>query len=348
MKKGVKNSGMKRLYWRRAGLTAVLTGLFCVLGTLGAGRAAAAGVNLDENEEVQWVMGDLSALKTAAHLYYSDYCGENGQKRNAPSLSEILRYFDDGSLPPNAASLYAVRGGVAGWYVGYRAAGLKDETYRLLHENANTLELVCDDLRSPWKRGSAYIWSLALPLGAYGAGAPKATIRGSDAVGTAAVMIGTAILLNIIDDHRHGGYYYHYPRGPWYWKSALAYRHAYRDRFFGRSHRFLPPPSPHRRPVFRPDADKKYPRPRPAEIAPPHRSGPRGNPRRDPRQNRNIRRPGPEGPRPERHRGPARPGGHEIGRRPESPSPRREAPRREHEQFRREDRREDGRGRPRR
>jgi hypothetical protein len=115
---------MKRLNWRCAGLAAVLTSLFCVLER--APAAFAAGVSLDENEEVQWVMGDLSALKTAAHTYYS----ENGQTGKAPSLSEVLQYFDEDSLPPNAASLYAVRSGVKGWYVGYRAAGLKGEIGR--------------------------------------------------------------------------------------------------------------------------------------------------------------------------------------------------------------------------
>jgi hypothetical protein len=265
----------------------ILTGLFCVLG---AAAACAAGAGLDENEEIQWVMGDLSALKTAAHAYYS----ENGQSRKAPSLSEILRYFDEESLPPNAASLYAIRSGIAGWYVGYRAAGLKDETYGLLSKNANTLELVCDDLRSPWRRGSAYIWSLALPLGVFGNGAPSATIRGGDAagdaVGTAAVMIGTAILLNIIDDHRHGGYTYHYPRGPWYWRSPLAYRRPYRDRLFGRAHGFAPLP-PRRRPVVRPGGS------RPDRTAAPRIGGPS-------RREHDVRRPEPR-----------RPG---AGRRPES------------------------------
>jgi hypothetical protein len=291
----------------------ILAGFFCVLGGACATREAAAAVSLDENEEIQWVMGDISALKTAVHAYY----GENGQTANAPSLSEILRYFDDGSLPPNAASLYAVRNGAAGWYVGYRAAGLGEETYRLLHENANTLELVCDDLRSPWKRGSAYIWSLALPLRAFGAGAgaPRATIRGGDAIGTAAVMIGTAVLLNIIDDHRHGGYCYRYPKEPWRWRSALVYRHAYRDRFFGRPHRS--PPPPHHRPVFRP----RSPRAAIAQPRSPHYN--RGPSRRD----YDVRRPEPRRLEPRQ----------KSGRRPESPPPRRRETHRRGEELRRRD-----------
>ncbi|MDR2174777.1 MAG: hypothetical protein LBO82_02420 [Synergistaceae bacterium] len=288
--------------WKRAGQAAILAGFFCVLS---AAAAFAAGASLDENEEVQWVMGDLSALKTAACAYYS----ENGESGRAPSLSEILRYFDENSLPPNAASLYSVRHGAAGWYVGYRAAGLKGETCRLLGENANTLELLCDDLRSPWRRGSAYIWSLALPLSVLGAGGPKTVIRSSaeDAVGTAAVMIGTAILLNIIDDHRHGGYYYRYPKAPWRWRSPLAYRSPYHDRFFGRPHHRPLPPRPRPRPIFR----HKVPRPRPVEIAPPPHRGPS-------ERDRDIRRPGPR-PRPQPQPQPKppvfRPGG---GRRPES------------------------------
>jgi hypothetical protein len=349
----MKNSDMKRLNWRRAGLAVILTGLVCALGRVPA--VFAAGVSLDENEEIQWVMGDLSALKTAAHTYYS----ENGQTGKAPSLSEVLQYFDEDSLPPNAASLYAVRSGVKGWYVGYRAAGLKDETYRLLHENANTLELVCDDLRSPWKRGSSYIWSLALPLNAYGASTPQATIRGSDAAGTAAVMLGTAILLNIIDDHRRGGYTYCYPREPWRWRSGLAYRHAYRDRFFGRPHRSLPSPRMHHRPIFRPrhetspyrgpsrwDHDRRsggggY-RQEPRLKPPAHRPG--GE--RRPEHFRNGSRPG--GPRSEGRRpGAARPGRPEFRKRPESPSPRREAPPRggRGDELRREEGRGEGGGR---
>jgi hypothetical protein len=292
MKRGMKSSGKRCSGWRRVGSAVILTGLFCVLGSA---AAFAAGVSLDENEEIQWLMGDLSALKTAAHAYYS----ENGQSRKAPSLSEILRYFDEDSLPPDAASLYAIRSGVAGWYVGYRAAGLKDETCGLLSENANTLELVCDDLRSPWRLGSAYIWSLALPLGV--SGAPSATIRGGDAAGTAAVMIGTAILLNIIDDHRHGGYTYHYPKGPWYWRSPLVYRRPYRDRLFGRlgrAHRSAPLP-PRRLPAIRPGG----PRPGREKAPAPRLRGPAGRehgvrrPERRPESLRGGRRL--KGPRPE-------------------------------------------------
>jgi hypothetical protein len=285
---------------------------------------------LDNNEEIQWVMGDLSALKTAAHAYYS----ENGRPGNAPRLSEILRYFDDGSLPRNAASLYAVRGGVAGWYVGYRAAGLREETYRLLHENANTLELVCDDLRSPWKRGSAYIWSLALPLSAFGGRAPEAAIRSGETADTAAVMLGAAILMNIIDDHRHGGYYYRYPREPWRWRSALVHRRAYRDRFFGRPHGplpFLAPPRLRPQPNFRPGG------PHPS-IVPPHHRGPSGRDYDVRRPERRWREP--------RLKPPAfRPGGRHRPIRRLEPPRRRETPRRG-EEFRREDRRDGPRGRP--
>jgi hypothetical protein len=170
------------------------------------------------------------------------------------------------------------------------------------------------------------------------------------------VMIGTAILLNIIEDHRHGGYYYHYPKGPWHWRSPLVYRRPYRDRFFGHRGSL---PRPHPRTTFRPGG------PRPDEIAPPHRA---------PRDH-DIRRPGPglrPGPRPkhpafrpERGRRPeshgfrpetVRPGGPRYrGSRPEgpkitkqppkSPSPRREAPPRRRDE---ELRREAGRGGPRR
>jgi hypothetical protein len=274
----MKNSVAKHSDWKHARPITILAGflLFCVLW--GAPAASAAGVGLDENEEIQWVMGDLSALKTAAQTCYAD----SGRSRAAPSLPKILRYFDDDSLPPNAASLYAVRSDGLTWYVGYRAAGLKNETHRLLHENANTLALVGDDLRSPWRRGSSYIWSPALSL-SYGGGAPRTTIRRrdpvGDAIGVAAVTVGAAILLNIVDDHRRGGYYYHYPKHPWQWRSALAYRRDCRDRLIGRYRRPGPP-----RPVFRPG-----PRPRAAEIAPPRHEGP---PRRDPRERENVRRPG--------------------------------------------------------
>lgn len=287
--------------------------LFCFGG--GAAVASAADANLDQNEELQWVMGDLSALKTAAQTYYSD-----SKNKNVPALSDLLAYFDDQSLPPNAKTLYAVRGNSAGWYVGYNSSGLKADTYNLLQENANSLGLVGDDLSTPWKKGNTFIWSSALSLSASassgssgGSGGGSSTnsyttnnyttnnyttdsgsgsttvVQNDDsavntAIGVAAVAVGTAALLDIIDDHDGGNYYYNYPGTPWYWHSAIVYRPVYYDRFFDHYYRPLPPPPrPYPRPVYR------YNVPHAGYIAPSYRQAiDRAHYNYDPNHNRAI------------------------------------------------------------
>ncbi len=294
----------------RGRIVAILSAavFFC----FGGGAAAyAADVNLDQNEEIQWVMGDLSALKTAAQTYYSD-----SKSKNVPALSDLLAYFDDQSLPPNAKTLYAIRGNSTGWYVGYNSGGLKANTYTLLQENANTLGLVGDDLSTPWRKGNTFIWSSALALSASaGSGSGgvatnnyttnnyttnnyttdngssgSTTVVQNDnsaintAIGVAAVAVGTAALLDIIDDHDSNNYYYNYPGTPWYWHSAIVYRPVYYDRFFDHYYRPLPlPPRPYPRPVYR------YNVPHAGYIAPSYRQAiDRAHYNYDPNHNRTV------------------------------------------------------------
>jgi len=228
---------------------AVLTALFLTAG--GAGSAVAG---FDQNEEIQDVMGDLSALKTAAQMHYSD----NGNNPRVPPLSLILRYFDEGTLPPDASSLYAIKGNSGGWYVGYKTYGLKSETYRLLEENANSLEILGDNLRSPWRRDSAYIW-----LGALMLENPSSTavIRESSsldtAIGITAILFGAAAFIDAVNhrSHRHhrGHHYYNTPSGH-RWRSSLTYHPSHQDRFYNRFSQ----------PVYRP-----------GKLAPHHRESPR-------------------------------------------------------------------------
>lgn len=201
-------------------------------------RAFAAATRLDEKEEIQWVMGDLSALKTAAQTYYSD-----ANDSSVPPLASILDYFDPESLPPDASSLYALKGNERGWYVGYRTTGLKNETYSLLQDNAQTLGLLCDDLRTPWRQGSLYFWSEALalssnPAGRGGRAETSTTVvvkrsPADDIADVADLIYATASLIGVIDDVVHHRYYYYVPGQDWYWHSALVYRPAYYYRFFG-------------------------------------------------------------------------------------------------------------------
>jgi hypothetical protein len=213
-----------------------------------AGGAFAGEAKLDENEEVQWVMGDLSALKTAAQTYYSD-----NDARDVPPLASILDYFEPLSLPPNAQTLYALKGDGQGWYVGYRAAGLKSETYALMQDNAKTLGLLGDNLRTPWRHGSGYFWALALtPTARAERDADTKVIveKNSDAADAALLIFATATLISIITDR--DCYYYHVPGYDWYWRSALVYRPVHYGRFFGHYGRPFPgPPRPLPRPPYR-------------------------------------------------------------------------------------------------
>ena len=128
--------------WKKQfAMLTVLTALFWMVE--GTGPVAAA--SLDQNEEVQDVMGDLSALKTATQMYFS----ENPHSSRVPNLSSILHYFDESSIPRDASSRYAITGVDGGWYVGYRASGLRGGTLGQLEENSISLGLVGDDLRSP-------------------------------------------------------------------------------------------------------------------------------------------------------------------------------------------------------
>ena len=226
---------------RMAGFLAAL--LLTVFFPVGEKMALAATEKLDDNEEVQWVMGDLSALKTAAQTYYSD-----NSNPNPPPVSEILDYFEPGSTPPNAVSLYALKGDRRGWYVGYLSMGLQNETYRLLQANAEVLGLLGDDLSSPWRHGNRYFWVETLALGS-AAGASRrisatTTVveKGSDPADVAALVVATAALINIIADNDNDRYYYYVPGYNWYWNSGLVYRPVYYNRFFRYYYRPVPPP----------------------------------------------------------------------------------------------------------
>ena len=189
--------------------------------------AFASVTRLDESTEVQWVMGDLSALKTAIQMYYNEHDGNT-----LPPLSGVLDYFEPGSVPQNAPILYSLKSNAQGWYVGYSVANLQPDTYRLLEENAQSLGLLCDDLRTPWRYGSHYFWSEALALGSSPGNSPT-VIRQKDAsLDAARLIFATAALINVIADYRHNRYYYYVPGYDWYWHSALAYRPIYYDRFF--------------------------------------------------------------------------------------------------------------------
>jgi hypothetical protein len=225
----------RRRNWRmRRGALFISCAIF-VLAT--ASIALASDARLDENEEVQWVMGDLSALRTAAQTYYTD----NGNQR-VPPLSAILEYFEPGSLPSNAATLYALRGDGRGWYVGYETAGLKSETYALLQGDAQALELLGDDLRTPWRRGSRYFWTRALSLATENTAGTTTIIKtGSDNSAAALVF---ATLVGIVIDSRRERYCYYVPGHSGYWYSALLYRPVCRSRFFDRYYRPRPGPPP--------------------------------------------------------------------------------------------------------
>ena len=218
----------------------VVFGIFAAFLLAGTRLAWAQDVKLDENTEVQWVMGDLYALKTAAQMYHSD-SGE----RTPPSVAALMTYFEPGSFPSNASALYALKGDEQGWYVGYRSDGLQSDTYRLLEANAQTLGLLGDDLRGSWRQGSRYFWAEALVFGSV----PATVGRNDNTYDNAVLIAATAALVNIITDSRSDRYYYHTPGRTWYWHSALVYRPAYYRRFFscyyrplaGLSPRFHPP-----------------------------------------------------------------------------------------------------------
>ena len=280
----------------------VLTAMFWAKG----GAVSYAAVALDQSEEVQSVMGDLSALKTAAQMYYSD----NGSKSRVPPLSSILYYFDEGTLPPDASLLYAIKGDAVGWYVGYRAYGLLGETYRQLEENANSLSLVGDDLRSPWRRGSVYIWSSALTVSvSSGTTVIRESNTADTAIGVAAVLVGVAAFLSIVNDSR-SHCYYSYPGQPWRWRSSLAYRPAYRDRFYRRfSHPAPVRPAPsyrkppelrpyHQRPSRQQPSLQRPPRKQPSLQQPSRQQSPRKQPslqqpsrQQSPRQQPSLQQP---------------------------------------------------------
>ena len=252
---------------KHVGVLMVLTAMLWAMG----GAVSSYAASLDQNEEVQSVMGDISALKTAAQMYYSD----NGSNSRVPPLSSILCYFDEGSLPRDASSLYAIKGDAGAWYVGYRAYGLQSETYRQLEVNANSLGLVGDDLRSPWRRGSSYIWSSALAVSGSSSGSSSSSagttvIRDSSAsdtaVGVAAVLVGAAAILSIVNNYDRTYYYYSYPEQPWRWRSSLMYHPAYRDRFYRSFSQSRPRPAPVRpAPIYR----------KPPELRPPYQQSPR-------------------------------------------------------------------------
>ena len=205
---------MKRV--RHIAALAALTVIFWA--GLGAGLSVAAG--LDQNEEIQNVVEDLAALKAATQAYYSD----SGNNPRLPTLSTILRYFDDDSLPPNASLLYRIKGGDGGWYVGYRADGLKSETYRQLEENANALGFVGDDLRSSWRRSSAYVWANALTFGP--SSSPTAIRESNNSLSgweAAAILLGAAAFIHYIRrDHRHHrDHHYSPPPTRWQWRGSV-------------------------------------------------------------------------------------------------------------------------------
>ena len=264
--------------WKKhlASLTA-LTALFLMFLLTGSAEVAAAA-SLDQNEEIQNVMGDLSALTTAAQMHFSD----NPNSSRVPPLSSILHYFDEQSIPPDASSLYAIRGDDLGWYVGYRALGLRSGTLRQLEENAFSLGLVGDDLHSPWRRGNTYIWTNALTLSPAPAPSGGLVIRDSRRSVTgfevAAVLIGAAVFINAINDrHCHRHHFYSHPGHSWRWRSTLVYRPSYRQRFYTR---FSRPPA-RSVPVLRP----------PIHREPPPRL--RGNPRRSAPPAPPVRHPSP-------------------------------------------------------
>jgi len=242
---------MKMMKWKKHFTTlAVLTILSLMIG--GAQPAAAAG--LAQHEEIQSVMGDLSALTTAAQMYFS----ENPHDSRAPPLSSILHYFDENSIPRDASSRFAIMEGDGGWYVGHRAFGLRGGTHRQLEGNAISLGLVGDDLHSPWRRGNTYIWTNALALSAPSSGL---VIRNSRRLGGAEVaklLIGTAVLINAINDrHCHRRHYFSRPGQPWNWRSSLVYRPFYRQRFY--THFSRPPARPV--PLYRPPIRRVPPPP---------------------------------------------------------------------------------------
>jgi hypothetical protein len=245
------------------------------------GVALAGDVRLDENEEIQQVIGDLAALRTAAQMYYSEY-GDN----RVPPLSSILEYFEPGSLPPNATLLYSLKGDGRGWYVGYRAAGLKDETYALLQDDAQALGLLGDSLRAPWRRGSRSFWARALDLTAENTTAIIRKDTGD------AILVFTS-LIGIIANRGRDRCRYYVPGYDGYWRSVLVYRPAGYNRFFGRHYRPLPRFKNRERhaPMIR---HTPYPRsPRPGANPPRFRSGERQPPN-------GGRPPRPQRPRPER------------------------------------------------
>ena len=270
----------------------LLTAFFCALN--GTSVSWAAAPNLDENDEIQWVMGDLSALKTAAQIYFSD----SNENRTCPPLSSLLAYFDPESLPPDAATLYAVTCNRTGWFVGYLSDGLQDETYRLLEENAVVLGLLADDLSSPWRRGSRRFWTRALSLSEnsrtstsnvtnitnnHNTTVIRNNDRGSD-LGTAAAIIGTAALINIITDNNDTRYFFHVPGSPWFWRSSIVYRPVYYNRFVFNFYRPMPPRA---RPL--PSPRYRHRGPRVGQVSPSFRNSVQ-EVRRNPNPNRDLGR----------------------------------------------------------
>ncbi len=246
MQKTKRRTGKRHLW------NGVIVLFLAAMLSLTAGEAPAATEKLDENEEVQWVMGDLSALKTAAQTYYSD-----NDNPPLPPLSAVLNYFEPGSLAPNASALYALKADDRGWYVGYQSIGLKSETYRLLQANAEVLGLLGDDLRAPWRYGSRYFWAEALVLSSTGRTNTANTttvIKGDTGLAdVTALVVATAALVSIIADNDNDRYYYYVPGYSWYWNSGLVYRPVYYNRFFRYYCRPLPGPPPriYPRPYYR-------------------------------------------------------------------------------------------------
>jgi hypothetical protein len=233
---------------------------------------APAGTRLDENEEVRWIMGDLSALRTAVQMYYT----EHGDSR-VPPLSSVLEYFEPGSLPPGAASLYALKEDDRGWYAGFKAAELKDETYALLEGDAQALGLLGDDLRTPWRRGSRHFWTQALNFSAT-AGNTILIKKDNDTLAAALVF---ATLVGIVAD-RQDRYCYYIPGYDGYWRSALMYRPSYFARFFERHSRPFPRPRLKNGRRGFPAIAQRPPRPerenRPPSVQSPSRPQPRPQP----------------------------------------------------------------------
>jgi len=236
----------------------VLTALFWM--TESARIAAAAA--LDQNEEIQNVMGDLSALKTATQMYFS----ENANSSRVPPLSSILHYFDESSVPPDASLLYSIRGDSGGWYVGYRSSGLRGVTHRQLEENAVSLGIVGDDLRSPWRHGSTFIWASALALGAPSGRLVIRESRSNTPFEFAKILVGMAAIVNVVNDRHHVRHnYYSHPGQLWRWRSSLIYRPLYRDRFYTHfsrppAYQSVRPAPPVRReppPARRPDNNRR-------------------------------------------------------------------------------------------